>query len=125
MTPVSDAALTPDLALAYLDELSTDIRAAAVLDESGAVAARSGFDEGADDGLGELLAGLFDGAAAAAGDGPAPDQLEVALPEGLVYAVRGSGWTLAVVAGRYALSSLMLYDLRMVVRDLAGPAATP
>ena len=112
--------LTPDLALAYLGELSTDIRAAAVLDESGAVAAQSGFDEGSTDELRELVADLFRHAAEAAGDEPAPGQVEVALPEGWVYAYRDHGWTLAVVAGRFALSSLMFFDLRMVVRDLAG-----
>ena len=112
--------LTPDLALAYLGELSTDIRAAAVLDESGSVAAQSGFDEGGADQVRELVGDLFKHAAEAGADAAAPDQVEVALPEGSVYALRGHGWTLAVVAGRFALSSLMFYDLRMVVRDLAG-----
>jgi hypothetical protein len=109
---VSDAPLTPDLALDYLAELSTDIRAAAVLDESGAVAAQSGFDEGGADQVRALVGDLFENAAT--------NQVEVALPEGSVYAVRDHGWTLAVVAGRFALSSLMFFDLRMVTRDLAG-----
>ena len=112
--------LTPDLALDYLAELSTDIRAAAVLDESGAVAAQSGFDEGGADDVREVVEDLFKHAAEAAGDGAAPDQVEVALPEGSVYALRDHGWTLAVVTGRFALSSLMFFDLRMVIRDLAG-----
>jgi len=111
--------LTPDLALAYLGELSTDIRAAAVLDESGAVAAHSGFEEGGADQVRGLVADLYQHAAEAA-DGAAPDQVEVTLPEGSVFALRGHGWTLAVVAGRFALSSLMFFDLRMVIRDLAG-----
>jgi hypothetical protein len=117
---VSDAPLTPDLALAYLAELSTDIRAAAVLDESGAVAAQSGFDEDGADQVRDVVGDLFQHAAEAAADGPAPTQVEVVLPEGVVYALRDHGWTLAVVAGRFALSSLMFFDLRMVVRDLAG-----
>jgi hypothetical protein len=117
---VSDPALTPELALAYLGELSTDIRAAAVLDEAGAVAAQSGFDEEESDEVRELVTGLFDHAATSAAGAPAPTQVEVALPEGSVYALREHGWTLAVVAGRFALSSLMFFDLRMVVRDLAG-----
>ena len=122
MTAVSDAPLTPDLALAYLGELSTDIRAAAVLDESGAVAAHSGFDEDGADQVRELVVDLYRHAAEAA-DGSAPDQVEVALPEGSVFALRDHGWTLAVVAGRFALSSLMFFDLRMVIRDLAGIGA--
>jgi hypothetical protein len=117
---VPGGSLTPDMALAYLGELSTDIRASAVLDESGEVAARDGFDEGGDDRIKELVGDLFDHAATAAAGEPAPNEVEIALPEGSVYAVRAHGWTLAVIAGRFALSSLMFFDLRMVLRDLAG-----
>jgi hypothetical protein len=120
---VPDPPLTPDLALAYLAELSTDIRAAAVLDEAGSVAAQSGFDSGSPEQVKELVGDLFAGANEAAGRDPAPGEVEVALPEGSVYAVREGGWTLAVVAGRFALSSLMLFDLRMVARDLAAVAS--
>ena len=116
----SAPALTPELALAYLGELSTDIRAAAVLDDSGALAAQSGFDEGDSGQVRALVGDVFDRAAEVAGDGPAPAQIEVALPDGSVYAIREHGWTLAVVTGRFALSSLMFFDLRMVIRDLAG-----
>jgi predicted regulator of Ras-like GTPase activity (Roadblock/LC7/MglB family) len=120
VTTVSDPTLTPELALTYLGELSTDIRAAAVLDRDGAVAAHSGFDEGDAGQVRELVGDLFQTAARAAGDQPPPDHIEVALPEGAVYALREHGWTLAVIAGRFALSSLMFFDLRMVARDLAG-----
>jgi hypothetical protein len=123
VTAVADPTLTPELALAYLGELSTDIRAAAVLDSAGAVAAQTGFDEREPDAVRGLVGDLFDGAARAAGGDHAPDQVEVALPEGVVFAVRERGWTLAVVAGRFALSSLMFFDLRMVIRDLDGAAA--
>jgi predicted regulator of Ras-like GTPase activity (Roadblock/LC7/MglB family) len=121
VTTVSDATLTPELALAYLGELSTDIRAAAVLGEDGSLGAQSGFDEASADQVRELVGDLFGQAAEAAASGePAPAQVEVALPEGSVYALREHGWTVAVVAGRFALSSLMFFDLRMVIRDLAG-----
>lgn len=114
-----DQALTPELALAYLGELSTDIRAAAVLGADGAVAAQSGFEDDDADRVKSLVADLFDHATAAAG-GTAPPQVEVSLPEGVIYGVREQGWTIAVVAGRFALSSLMFYDLRMVIRDMSG-----
>ena len=117
---VPDPPLTPDLAIAYLGELSTDIRAAAVLGADGSVAAQSGFESGTPEQVKELVGDLFDSAKDAAGDDPAPGELEVSLPDGSVYAVREAGWTLAVVAGRFALSSLMRFDLRMVARDLAG-----
>jgi hypothetical protein len=91
-----------------------------VLGESGQVAAQSGFDEEDAEQVQTLVSDLFDQAREAAGDQPAPGQVEVALPEGSVFALREHGWTLAVVAGRFALSSLMFFDLRMVARDLAG-----
>jgi hypothetical protein len=116
---VSDRALTPELALAYLGELSTDIHAAALLDGDGRLAAHSGVDAEDSEKLRELVKDLFDQAAQAAPGDP-PDQFEVALPEGSVFAIREHGYTAAVVAGRYALSSLMFYDLRMVLADLAG-----
>jgi hypothetical protein len=120
---VAEPALTPDLALTYLGELSTDIRAAAVLDADGSVAATTGFEDGDADDVKSLVGDLFDHAATAAGDGAAPTQFEISLPEGIVFAVRESGWTLAVIAGRFALSSLMFFDLRMVIRDMAGETA--
>ena len=40
-----------------------------------------------------------------------------------MFAVRGEGWTLGVVAGRSALPSLMFYDLRSVLSDLGARAA--
>jgi hypothetical protein len=123
VTPVPDPTLTPELALVYLGELSTDIRAAAVFHDGDSVAAQTGFDDDGGDTVKDLVGELFGHAATAAGNGSAPDQVEVSLPDGGVYAVRDRGWTLAVVAGRFALSSLMFYDLRMVIRDLAGDAA--
>ena len=113
-------ALTPELALSYLDELSTDIRAAVLLDEAGAAAHKGAADD-APDRLGRLALELFERAERAAGE-PVP-QLEVSLAEGAVYGVREGGWTLVVVTGRFALSSVMFYDLRNVVADLGRRAA--
>jgi hypothetical protein len=108
---VSGPALTPDLALDYLGELSTDIRAAIVLDSGGALAAVTGDDRERGERMRELSTQLLDAAA----DG---DQVEVVTTEGSVFAVRGESWTVAVVAGRQPLASLMFYDLRNVVREL-------
>jgi predicted regulator of Ras-like GTPase activity (Roadblock/LC7/MglB family) len=114
---VAGSALTPDLALAYLDELSTDIEAVVVLDRDGALAAATGDDDERKDRMRELVTALLDRAEAAApGDGV--DQLEVQTAEGSVFAVHGTDWTVAVVAGRKPLASLMFYDLRNVVSDL-------
>ena len=114
---VAGSALTPALALDYLDELSTDIEAVVVLDRSGRVAAATGDDDERKERMRELVVALLDRAAEAVPTGGV-DQLEVTTAEGSVFAVRGRDWTVGVVAGRRPLSSLMFYDLRNVVSDL-------
>jgi hypothetical protein len=128
VTAVPDSTLTPELALRYLDELSTDIRAAVLLDGTGQVAAAHApsADRPADR-LGELAGRLFEQAdkaseATHAFDGPVT-QLEATVPDGAVFAVRSEGWTIVVVAGRFALPSLMFYDLNAVLSDLQKRAA--
>lgn len=113
--------LTPPLALEYLDELSTDIRAAVVLGAGGKLAASSLEGERGEQ-LRELVLELIERAGDAWGGDGDIGQVEVGLTAGAVFAVRGGGWTVAVLTGRYALSSLMFYDLRSVVSDL-GEAA--
>jgi len=39
---------------------------------------------------------------------------------GIVYALRSGEWTLAVVAGRFALSSLVFFDMRQALQELAA-----
>lgn len=106
-----DSAQTPELALRYLEELSTDIRASLILDRQGALAAANGLN-GAADGARERVLALFE----RAGDGAA--QVEVRTTDGGVFAVREQGWTIAAVTGRFALPSLVFYDLRTVLGDL-------
>jgi len=113
------AALTPELALRYLGELSTDIKASVVLSADGRTAAASKPGE-AGDKLRELTAELFTRADAA--DAAVVTQVEVSTGTGAVYAVRDERWTIGVVTGRFALSSLMFYDLRTLLGDLEGEA---
>ena len=54
--------------------------------------------------------------------GGPPEQVEAQVDGGTVYASRTPRWTLAVVARRTALSSLMLMDLRAVLAELEGGA---
>ena len=115
-------ALTPSLALDYLDELSTDIRATVVLDAGGELAASSLEGERGDE-MRELVLELLEGADAAWNGEGEPAQVEVGMTGGAVFAVRGGHWTVAVLTGRYALSSLMFYDLRAVISDLGEGAA--
>src|SRR3954452_25035022 len=114
---VAGSALTPALALDYLGELSTDIEDILVLDRDGRIAAATGDDDDRSERMREIFAALLDRAADALPTAGV-DQLEVTTPEGSVFAVRGSDWTVGVVAGRKPLSSLMFYDLRNVVSDL-------
>jgi hypothetical protein len=111
------ASLTPELALQYLGELSTDIKASVVLSADGRTAAASKPAETGDR-LRELTQQLFERADAA--DSQVVTQVEVSTGDGAVYAVRDERWTVGVVTGRFALSSLMFYDLRSVLGDLEG-----
>jgi len=114
---VTPAPLTPELALQYLGELSTDIKASVVLSADGRTAAASKPGETGDR-LRELTQQLFERADAA--DSQVVTQVEVSTGDGAVYAVRDERWTVGVVTGRFALSSLMFYDLRAVLGDLEG-----
>jgi predicted regulator of Ras-like GTPase activity (Roadblock/LC7/MglB family) len=117
LQPVAAPALTPPLALRYLGELSTDIRAGVLLSADGSVASAS--PAGADgERLGELARELFERADAA--DGEPVAQVEVSTGDGAVYATRDGDWTIAVVTGRFALPSLMFYDLRTVLSALGA-----
>ena len=107
---MADQALTPELALDYLGELSTDIRAAVVLNRDGGLAAGTP-DLG--ERLREPVIELMESAAPAR-------QVEVKVAGGAVFAVRGDDWTVAAVTRRSALSSLMFYDLRSALSGLGA-----
>src|SRR5438105_3361730 len=98
------AALTPDLALAFLRELSADLTAAVVLDAAG-----------------ERLAGP------AALHAPARDLLAAAPPglhgrtaAGAVFAARDDAHQLVVATGPLALPGLTRHDLWTTLAALAG-----
>ena len=118
------AALTPGRAAARLCELSSDARAAVLLDAAGAPAGSHGVQRKRGRALAELARELFEGVDRAARDLPGgpPEQVEAQVDGGAVYASRTPRWTLAVVAWRTALSSLMLMDLRAVLGELEGGA---
>jgi hypothetical protein len=102
----AEPALTPPLALDYLRELSADIRAGVILGSDGAhLAGPEALVEPARD----LLT--------AAGDAA---EIHVSGPDGAVYAARSDRHSIAVVCGRFALPSLIRYDLRLVLADLGG-----
>jgi predicted regulator of Ras-like GTPase activity (Roadblock/LC7/MglB family) len=104
-------------ALAFLTEMSVDLRGAAILDSGGAVLAASAEPER----WREDAANLF-AVADSAGSEPV-EQVHVATEQGEVFALRHQGLAAVVVTERFALASLMFFDMRSTLRDLArGPA---
>jgi predicted regulator of Ras-like GTPase activity (Roadblock/LC7/MglB family) len=103
--------------LEYLGELSTDIKASVVVSADGLTAADS-LPGDSGDRMRELTQQLLERADAV--DDEVVTQVEVSTGDGAVYAVRDEQWTVGVVTGRFALSSLMFYDLRRVLGDLEG-----
>src|SRR3954454_9388601 len=105
-TPMPTA-LTSDIALAYLRELSADIRAAVLLD-----------------GAGERLAAPPQLAAPArallVALAPGPAELRATTGAGAVFAARDDRHQLVVVTGPFALPRLTGHDLRTVLRALGG-----
>jgi predicted regulator of Ras-like GTPase activity (Roadblock/LC7/MglB family) len=100
-------------ALAYLSEMSPDLRGAAILAADGSVLAASGDPER----WREDAATLFS-IADAAEDAPV-EQVHVATEQGEVFALRTDGLAAVVVAERFALASLLFFDMRSTLRQLA------
>jgi hypothetical protein len=103
-------------ALEFLAEMSPDLRGAAILGPEGEVLAVTDGDAGRweDD-----AAALF--AAADEAEGAPVEQVHIATEQGEVFAIRNAGLAAVSVTERFALASLMLFDLRSVLRQLATP----
>jgi hypothetical protein len=105
----------PAQAVSYLEQISPEMRGCAILDADGRVLAASGEDDQAWE---RSAAELLDAADVARGE-PA-DHVHVATGDGEVFCVRHAGRIAVAVAERFVLSSLMLFDLRAVLRELDG-----
>jgi predicted regulator of Ras-like GTPase activity (Roadblock/LC7/MglB family) len=103
-------------ALELLAEMSPDLRGAAILGPDGAVLA---VTEGDRDRWRDDAAALF--AAADEAEGTAVEQVHIATEQGEVFAIRDAGLAAISVTDRFALASLMLFDLRSTLRRLATP----
>jgi len=117
---VSDATATApptegpaEAALAFLTEMSPDLRGAAILDGEGAVLAASGDTQA----WGEAARALL--VAADRADPEPAEQVHVGNESGEVFALRHQGLAAVAVTERFALASLMLFDMRQALRDLA------
>lgn len=115
-----DAATRPvsadsaESALAFLEEMSPDLRGAAILDGDGPVLAASGER----DRWREDAAALF-AAADRAEDEPV-EQVHIGTEQGEVFALRHAGLAAVAVTERFALASLTFFDMRMLLRDVAA-----
>lgn len=108
----------PIRGIPYLAELEPELRGAVILGPGGeilesSVPAASGFAEAAGSLVNELVAYR---------DEPL-DSAHIASDEAEVFVVREAGMTLVAVAARFVLASLMTYDIRMTLRDLAVEVA--
>jgi predicted regulator of Ras-like GTPase activity (Roadblock/LC7/MglB family) len=103
-----------EAALAFLDEMSVDLRGAAILDANGAVLAASDHA----DRWREDAAALFEVADRAGGE--PVEQIHIGTEQGEVFALRHAGLAAVAVTERFALASLTFFDMRSLLRDLAA-----
>jgi predicted regulator of Ras-like GTPase activity (Roadblock/LC7/MglB family) len=101
-------------ALAYLTEMSPDLRGGAILAADGSVLAASGSPGRWGEDAAALLA-----VADRAGEEPV-EQVHIATEQGEVFALRHAGLAAIAVTERLALASLLFFDMRSILRDLAG-----
>ena len=99
-------------ALAYLTEMSPDLRGGAILGPDGGALAGSGDAER----WREDAAALFEVADRAGGE--PVEQIHVGTAQGEVFALRHAGLAAVAVTERFALASLTFFDLRSILRDL-------
>ena len=92
--------------------MSADLRGCALIGPGGQVLAATGEEDRWGSAAAELLA-----AADAAGDEPA-SHVHVATEDGEAFAVRQGELAMVAVTERFTLASLMIFDMRAVLRDL-------
>ena len=118
-TPATDADLAEE-AVRRLEEMAADVRGCALLDAAGEVVAASGDAEARED-WAEAAESLL-AAADAIRDEPAA-HIHVGTEEGEVFAVRDGGLAMIAVTDRFTLSSLLVSDMRIALRDARGNSA--
>ena len=109
-------------ALADLTEISSQVDAAVVLDDAGAVVASTLDDAERSARLARAALELLGGADKRfESDGRALTQLEAALREGSVFVVREAGRSIVATTSPEPTSGLVFYDLKTCLRSLAEP----
>ena len=105
-------------ALADLTEISSQIEAAVLFDESGTVQAATLPDESAAAALAAAAGRLLADASAFRSDG-AVTQLEASVQDGSVFVVRDGTRRIAAVTGPVPTVGLVFYDLKSALRGAA------
>ena len=116
-TAPSEIRADAERAVARMREMSVDLRGCAVLDSDGRALAASG-----DPDRWEEAGAAFFAAADAAGEEPA-SHVHVGTEDGEAFGVRHQGLAMVAVAERFTLASLMIFDMRTVLREMAGGEA--
>ena len=118
------ATMDAEQALADLTEISSQIQAAVVFDDTGKVAAATLADSTRADDLAQAAGGLLAAADAVKTGESALTQLEVATGEGNVFVVRAGKTVIAATTGNKPTAGLVFYDLKSALRNVKPkPAA--
>ena len=116
--PGSASAADGAVAVAKLESMADDLRGCIVLAPDGSPLAATGDLEVWAKAATAMLAAADNAA------GEPVSQAHVGTEEGEAFAVRQDGYALVAAADRFALASLMFFDMRSVLRELARGAAT-
>ena len=114
---MKDSGPPAEAAVTRMREMSADLRGCAVLDSGGRALAASGDPEAWAEAGGALLE------AADAAGGEAAAHVHVGTEDGEAFGVRHGDLAMVAVADRFTLASLMIFDMRAVLRDLTAELA--
>ena len=120
--PLASTAMDAAQALADLTEISSQIEAAVLFDESGAIEGSTLADERAAQALALAAADLLEAAAGLPSDGGDVTQLEASTHEGSIFVVRDGARRIAATTVAEPTVGLVFYDLKSCLR---GAAAAP
>ena len=113
-------------ALADLTEISSQVEAAVVFAEDGAVVASTFGDESRTERLARVGVGLLEAAAQLpTADTSQLTRLEAALASGSVFVVRGDRCAIVATTGRAPSSGLVFHDLATCLRAVAEAREQP
>jgi predicted regulator of Ras-like GTPase activity (Roadblock/LC7/MglB family) len=112
-------------ALADLTEISSQIEAAVLFDESGAIDGSTLGDERAAQALARAAAELLEAAAAFPSGGGEVSQLEASTHEGSLFVVRDGGRRIAATTVPQPTVGLVFYDLKSCLRGVAAEPEKP